>query len=306
MPLISVIVPVYNAEQYLPKCIESILHQKSFSDLELVLVNDGSRDKSLDICREYAAQDGRVKVIDKANGGVSSARNCGIESAEGEWLTFVDADDWLVESAFAECAPYMGEYDIIRFATLDLFADGRTHRRRLRYAKDKDEAFRHVVGHNTVKGVSGNIYRSSLFKENNIRFDTKLVYGEDWWTLTEAMYHSKSVKTLSYLYGYIYNRSNETSCSNTISSDKLIQSLVVVKRIGELVGKGYERELKRSRCYRTGVIVRELGTKACFEALMKNRGRVEMITLGDILTAKLHLSMRCRLLRLWFRYLAWS
>lgn len=298
MSLISVIVPVYNAAPFLSKCVESILAQQ-VEELELILIDDGSKDNSLAICEEYAAQDSRIKVISKPNGGASSARNCGLDNATGEWVTFVDADDWLSNDAFVTCLPYMEEYEIIRFATLDILANGRTHHRRLRYASNKDEAFRQVVGHDTVKGISGNLYRRRIFEENGIRFDTSLVYGEDWWALAQAMYHSKSVKTISNLYGYMYNRTNETSCSNTISGDKLIQSLVVVKRLGELVGKGYERELKRSRCYRTGVLVRDLNCEECYKYLVANLDRVELITLGDILTAKLHLSMRWRLLRFW-------
>ena len=304
MPLISVIVPVYNVEKYLPKCVESILAQ-GVEDIELLLVNDGSKDNSLAICNAYAERDSRVKVLDKPNGGVSSARNLALDNATGEWVTFVDADDWFADNALAECVPYIGEYDIIRFATLDVFADGRTHRRRLRYAENRDEALRQVVGHDTVKGISGNIYRRSLFEENNIRFDTTLVYGEDWWVLAQAIYHSRRVKTLPNLYGYIYNRSNETSCSNTISSAKLVQSLVVVKRLGEMFGEGYDKELKRSRCYRTGVIVRECGCKEAYNAIMANKEHIPHISLYDILTAKLHLSMRCRLLRLWLGHLAW-
>lgn len=305
MSLISVIVPVYNAAPFLAKCVDSILAQQ-VEGLELLLVNDGSKDNSLDICNEYASKDCRVRVIDKPNGGVSSARNCGLDNATGEWVTFVDADDWLSNDAFVTCLPYMEEYEIIRFATLDILANGRIHHRRLRYASNKDEAFRQVVGHDTVKGISGNLYRRRIFEENGIRFDTSLVYGEDWWALAQAMYHSKSVKTISNLYGYMYNRTNETSCSNTISGDKLIQSLVVVKRLGELVGKGYEKELKRSRCYRTGVIVRELGCKACYDAITANADKIPSVSLWDILSAKLHLSMRCRLLRLWLGYLAWQ
>lgn len=305
MSLISVIVPVYNAAPFLAKCVDSILAQQ-VEGLELLLVNDGSKDNSLDICNEYASKDCRVRVIDKPNGGVSSARNCGLDNATGEWVTFVDADDWLSNDAFVTCLPYMEEYEIIRFATLDILANGRIHHRRLRYASNKDEAFRQVVGHDTVKGISGNLYRRRIFEENGIRFDTSLVYGEDWWALAQAMYHSKSVKTISNLYGYMYNRTNETSCSNTISGDKLIQSLVVVKRLEELVGKGYEKELKRSRCYRTGVIVRELGCKACYDAITANADKIPSVSLWDILSAKLHLSMRCRLLRLWLGYLAWQ
>ena len=91
-PKISIIVPVYNAEQYLRRCIDSILNQ-SFTDFELILIDDGSKDKSSDICDEYAAKDSRVRIFHKENGGVSSARNVGLDNSCGEWVAFVDADD---------------------------------------------------------------------------------------------------------------------------------------------------------------------------------------------------------------------
>ena len=94
-PQISVIVPVYNTEQYLPRCIDSILGQ-SFADFELLLVNDGSTDRSGAVCNAYAEKDSRIRVFHKENGGVSSARNMGLDNARGEWITFVDSDDELL------------------------------------------------------------------------------------------------------------------------------------------------------------------------------------------------------------------
>ena len=94
MPQISIIVPVYNCETCLRRCIDSFLVQ-TFSDFELLLVNDGSTDSSGEICDEYLAKDSRVIVFHKDNGGVSSARNLGMDNAVGEWITFVDSDDWL-------------------------------------------------------------------------------------------------------------------------------------------------------------------------------------------------------------------
>lgn len=305
MPIISVIVPVYNAASFLSKCVDSILAQQ-VPDLELLLVDDGSKDESLAICRDYAARDSRVKVVSKENGGVSSARNCGLDNATGEWVTFVDSDDWLAEGALAECLPYMAEYEIIRFATLDIFADGRTRKRKLRYAESRDEAFRQVVGHRTMIGVAGTLYRRRLFEEYGVRFDTNIIYGEDWLALATAMSHSRSVKTLSDLYGYIYNRYNESSCSNTINCEKFIQSLVVVRKLHEMLGEDYAEELKRSRCYRVGMLVKHFGCKTTSKVLMENSSRIESITLRDILTADLHTSLRYRLLRLWFGHLAWQ
>lgn len=94
MPKISIIVPVYNVEEYLENCINSILNQ-TFKDFELILVNDGSTDKSLDICKHYKNIDDRIYIIDKKNGGLSSARNVGLDIAKGEYIAFVDSDDYI-------------------------------------------------------------------------------------------------------------------------------------------------------------------------------------------------------------------
>lgn len=92
--MISVIAPVYNAEKYLHRCIDSILVQ-SFTDFELLLINDGSKDNSGKICDEYAAKDSRIRVFHKENGGVSSARNLGLDNAKGDYIMFVDSDDYM-------------------------------------------------------------------------------------------------------------------------------------------------------------------------------------------------------------------
>lgn len=94
MDLVSIIVPIYNVEKYLLKCLESILGQ-TMKNIEVILINDGSKDKSLSICHEYANQDNRIQVIDKVNEGVAAARNTGLERASGNYVGFVDPDDWI-------------------------------------------------------------------------------------------------------------------------------------------------------------------------------------------------------------------
>ncbi len=101
IPLISIIIPVYNAEKFLSHCINSILEQ-SYINLEIILVNDGSTDNSLSICEYYALKDNRIKVFTQANKGVSSARNLGIEKAQGEWIYFVDSDDLVFDGLFRD------------------------------------------------------------------------------------------------------------------------------------------------------------------------------------------------------------
>ena len=96
---ISIIVPVYKVEKYLKKCVDSILAQ-TFTDFELILVDDGSPDDSGKICEEYAEKDARVRVLHKENGGLSSARNAGIEVAKGKYLGFIDSDDYIAEDMY--------------------------------------------------------------------------------------------------------------------------------------------------------------------------------------------------------------
>ena len=100
-PIVSVVVPIYNAEKYLVRCIESLRNQ-TLKELEIILVNDGSKDSSLSICKGFTAADSRVVLIDKANGGVSSARNYGLQAAKGAFVGFVDPDDWVNPEMYEE------------------------------------------------------------------------------------------------------------------------------------------------------------------------------------------------------------
>lgn len=122
--LISVIVPCYNVEEYLPKCIESILSQ-TYKNLEILLVDDGSPDNSGRICDEYAARDSRIKVIHKENGGLSDARNVALDVMKGEYVTFIDSDDYVaddyVEILYRLIAEYRAQMSVVWHQT---FADG--------------------------------------------------------------------------------------------------------------------------------------------------------------------------------------
>lgn len=137
--LISVIVPVYNVEEYLPRCVDSILAQ-TYKHLEVILVDDGAKDSSGAICDEYAAKDPRIKVIHKENGGLSSARNAGIEASSGEYLAFVDSDDWIEADAYGHMLDRMEKYDAKLVCAGRYDVNGRTGERTLGLCPKKEES----------------------------------------------------------------------------------------------------------------------------------------------------------------------
>ena len=104
----SVIVPAYKVEHYLPRCIESIINQ-TYPELEIILVDDGSPDRCLEIMKHYAKQDGRIVVVTQENGGLSVARNAGLKIATGDYVSFVDSDDWIEANMFSELAIHLAK-----------------------------------------------------------------------------------------------------------------------------------------------------------------------------------------------------
>ena len=110
MELVSIIVPVYNCAQFLNRCMDSLVNQ-TLKDIEIICINDGSTDNSPEILQEYAAKDSRIKIINKENGGLSSARNRGLAAAQGEYLGFVDSDDWVDLDFFEKLYNAAKKYD---------------------------------------------------------------------------------------------------------------------------------------------------------------------------------------------------
>lgn len=199
--MISIIVPVFKAEKYIHRCIDSILAQ-SYTDFELLLVDDGSPDGCGAICDTYAAKDSRVRVFHKENGGVSSARNLGLDNAQGEWITFVDSDDWL-EMEFLE--------RLVSNSNADLVIGGyiRTSGKRepnidRRYEKDE---LAHLLEHNLIMLIYrtpwGKLLKRSIIDDNRIRYSGNIRFGEDTIFIYHYLSFCDSIATISYC-GYNY------------------------------------------------------------------------------------------------------
>lgn len=189
-PKISVIVPVYKVEKYLPECIESVLAQ-TFTDFELILVDDGSPDNSGKICDDYAAGDSRIRVFHKENGGVTSARRLGVENAQGEWIMFVDSDDVLPLDAITFLCGRGDEYDIDLVEGDFSYLDEREKKVSLHKHKESLDVTglvyaRNVATHRMCWKTApwGKIFRkTSLVISGGLNAPTWMTMGEDFFML---------------------------------------------------------------------------------------------------------------------------
>lgn len=197
--MISVIIPVYNTAGYLGRCIDSVL-RSSCQDFELILVNDGSSDSSLEICREYCRSDSRIRLIDQEHQGVSAARNRGIEESRGEWIVFVDSDDFISPDFFSlimrkesqRCDLLIFDHRLLKSkakkkeSCIEDFSGCVPHPIRFD-EKDKLELVEDLLyGRQLAKGGSTNLispwakaYRKSVIDRCSIRFPFDIVLGED-------------------------------------------------------------------------------------------------------------------------------
>ena len=209
-PKISIIVPVYNTEPYLCRCIDSILGQ-SFTDFELLLVDDGSTDGSGAICDAYAAKDSRARMFHKENGGVSSARNLGLDNAQGEWVYFVDSDDEVLPDGLLTLVNGVSdEVDIVMGGYEEVDGQGETPSTVVEY-----EQFRLNKRHSGITQYAGyglyglywgymwvRLLRRDLINKNAIRFDANIAIKED--TLFIMQYVCRSNGITQYVTRPVY------------------------------------------------------------------------------------------------------
>ncbi len=178
--MISIILPAYNAAQTLGRCVDSVLDQ-SYADFELLCIDDGSRDETLQLLREYEQRDPRVKVFTKENGGVSSARNVGVKEAKGEFITFLDADDWVERDWLKDYIDnYRGEDLLFQNAIWER-ADGTQFLRSITMdsANSCADKILYLYDYSTINYVWATIFKRSIIVENDILFNTDIKYNED-------------------------------------------------------------------------------------------------------------------------------
>lgn len=215
-PKVSIIIPVYNTEQYLSRCIDSIQAQ-SFTDFELLLIDDGSKDNSGKICDEYAAKDSRVRVFHKENGGVSSARNWGLEKSQGEWIIFIDSDDWISGSMLLDMyEKAISEKSDLAYCDLKMVFNEHTEVLHIaKYDSIKVNMLNNFIK-STFGTVVGMLAKRRLYESNQVHFPIGVKFCEDFYVAVRLMLFSEKICYIPTAY-YCYNRQNEGSASYSFS-----------------------------------------------------------------------------------------
>lgn len=222
-PLISVIVPIYNVEEYLDRCVDSIVKQ-TYKNLEIILVNDGSPDTCPKICDLWKKKDDRIRVIHKKNGGLSDARNKGIDIATGDYLTFIDSDDFIdnnyIKELYDLCVSYscmcaIGNFTRVKTSEMQKNLSKKNVIEYLSYQEalsPRDNAW-------CVMGVTawGKLFHKSLFEE--IRFPVGRIH-EDEATIYKVIYQSKNVVVTRKVI-YYYYVANESICRSSFTEKRM-------------------------------------------------------------------------------------
>lgn len=215
--LISVIVPIYKVEAYLPKCVDSLLNQ-TYRNLEIVLVDDGSPDGCGAICDDYAAKDSRIRVIHKQNGGLSSARNAGIDMAKGDYIAFVDSDDWLEPDAYESMLDAALRHDAPMVCAGRYDVDGSTGEREVGLCPEKEETItgKELVGRiflwdHLDSAAWDKLYTRDLFRE--IRYPLGKIVEDVPTTYRIALKAGKVVMLNKPVYNYLHRPNSITTAS---------------------------------------------------------------------------------------------
>ena len=229
MPKVSVVIPVYNVENHICKCLDSILNQ-TFNDYEIILVDDGSKDKSAELCDEYGKMNAFIHVVHQDNQGVSAARNSGINAAKGEYITFIDSDDY-VDNKFFEVVSD-SNYDLIVCGYRSVNELGDVISENTYEIIDVDGGdlgeMIYRVASVDLYDCWARFYKRKIINDYSVRFDEAVSYGEDSKFFVDYLIHINSLKCDKYV-GYNYVRFNSRSHLSSILRTSMFDELVEIR-----------------------------------------------------------------------------
>lgn len=253
MPLVTLIIPIYNAERYLRRSLDSVA-QQTFRDMEVLLLNDGSTDGSLEICREYEARDRRFRVVDKENSGVSDTRNRGLDLARGKYLQFMDSDDWLTEDA-TQSLVEAAEQDVCDLVIADFYrVDGEHYVEKCHIRTEKvmnREEFAMELADDPADfyyGVMWNkLYRREIVERYGLRCDTSLNWCEDFIFNLSFIRYGERFRALQKPVYYYMKRKGSLVATESVSVDAVRLKFEFLEKYRELyrsMGLYEEHKLK--------------------------------------------------------------
>lgn len=238
---VSIVIPVYNSEEYLEECLESVITQ-SYKNIEIILINDGSTDNSLNICYKFKKKDSRIKIINKKNTGVSDARNIGIINSTGNYIVFVDSDDYCEKSMVDTIIKNINDNDLLIFSYNKVCKKQRVKYNFEKIEINKENIESKIIDNDRIGGYLWNkVFKCSIVKENNLKFDSNITFGED---LLFVFEYIKKTKKILYIKETLYNyRIRKYSKTNDFLLQKDFSMLNVYSLLIDLTEK-YDVKLK--------------------------------------------------------------
>ncbi len=284
-PFVSVIIPAYNAGDTIRRCVESVLGQ-TFADIEVIVVDDGSRDNTLAVLRQMETEDARLVVHHQDNAGVSAARNAGLALAKGEWVAFVDSDDYVTEKYIEMLLPQADCIDFTMCSLANVDADGRETAHRMLPAIPVEDLTQHVMSIGEAMssvtvyllcGPNCKLFRRQLLSDSCVSFPSGMSFGEDAVFVLSYLQHVERVQATNAM-AYFYTHSRDESLCRTSTSTQWLDMCIRIQ------------SLMSSICDRHGV---------------KDRRRIEAHVL-DRLTTALSLNARDHLMTQSARYTSYN
>lgn len=288
---LSIIIPVYNVEKYVRRCIESVIKIAN-QNIEIILINDGSTDNSQAICEEYLRQDNRIKLINQDNGGLSYSRNKGIELAEGEYIAFIDSDDWIDSQSFTELFNKIkednldiiyGEYSLVNSYNIERVCKKHTYE----VCNGIELLELNIHNDSAPVEVVTNIYKKSFLDKYSIRFVKRLLHEDTLFSLMCYLY-AERVKCLPINFYNYFIRDN--SIMRTISFKNYLCQLYISERLHILKTNNNIK----SKAWDTVIF------SLYFDSV--RHGKVKNPKLYNVINNKLNLTLRSRIKQMMLPY----
>ena len=265
-PKLSIIIPIYNTEAYLPRCLDSVLSQ-SYTDFELLLVDDGSTDNSGAICEEYTQKDARINVFHRENGGICAARNTGLDNAQGEWIYLVDSDDELMPDGLRTLVECINDdVDVVMGGYEQYDLDGNLIETEKNHAittlSKRDSLLvlfqEHSIHYSYLGYVWNRLFRNRIIQDYDLRFDTTVRIKEDTLFVTQYLCKSngKTQFTTTPVYRYIAQKNSEMNSLWTAYNPKYVYSFDAVVKMYSAIRQLPELDRQLSKAAKHEIVQR--------------------------------------------------